>query len=104
VKLLSGFYGANVFFEEEHNEEEKKKKKRKSFKRVITIQLDNKFMEKLKKMKFLNGHGIADVIIKDSEGKITRERVENSYWRAIEIGLQFKREIPENTVKVIIKT
>lgn len=83
-------------------EEKKRKKRKKGFQRIITIEgYDNSFVEKLKKLKFLDKYGVCDVVVKDSV--LRRERFEGVYWDAVIRALQLKRENPDSKVKVIIK-
>ena len=86
----------------EEEEEKKKKRKKKPFEHTITIKgIDNHFIEELKKLKFLDKYGIADIIVKNHV--LRRERFEGVYWNAVMKALQFKRENPNSKVKVIIK-
>jgi len=83
-------------------EEKEKKKRKKPFKGIITIKdTSDKFIEKLRSMKFLQNSGICDITI-NVAGHISRDRKEGVYMEAVELGLQYKRENPNSIVKVVI--
>lgn len=84
-------------------EEEKEKKKAKRIKRVITIRLDEKYIEKLKNDSIMKTSGETNILIKTRDGKVQHEKLYGLRLEALDIALKIKNENPENTVKLIIK-
>jgi hypothetical protein len=88
---------------EEHKVEKEKKKLKKRTKQIITVKLDEKYIEKLKQDKVMQTSGETDIMIKTRDGKIQHERYYGRRLEALNIALSIKRENPENTVKLIVK-
>ena len=97
MSFLEDFYE----LEEEYETEEKKKPK-KRIKRIITVELDEKYINKLKSDSIMKTFGETDILIK-THGKVQHERFYGNRLEALNIALKIKNENPESTVKMIIK-